>query len=87
MFSIRQGQWKLILGRGSGGFTQPVRVTPGPGEPKGQLYDMENDTAETTNLWAERPEIVQELTVLLDRYRERGRSQSPAASASMNSDD
>ena len=87
MFSIRQGQWKLILGRGSGGFTQPIRVTPGPGEPKGQLYDMENDTAETTNLWAERPEIVQELTALLDRYRERGRSQSPAASASMNSDD
>jgi arylsulfatase A len=76
MFSIRQGKWKLILGRGSGGFTQPVRFVPGRCEPKGQLYDMANDLAETTNLWSERPEIVERLTALLDLYREQGRSKS-----------
>ncbi|MFG0252542.1 MAG: arylsulfatase, partial [Phycisphaerales bacterium JB038] len=26
MFAIRQGDWKLILGRGSGGFTKPARI-------------------------------------------------------------
>jgi arylsulfatase A-like enzyme len=74
MFSIRQGRWKLILGRGSGGFSQPVRVEPGPGEPQGQLYDMLNDLSETSNLWAERSDVVERLTALLDKYREEGHS-------------
>jgi len=76
MFSIRQGKWKLILGRGSGGFSHPIRVNPGPGEPQGQLYDMEKDVAETTNLWAERQDVVERLTALLDRYRVQGRSRA-----------
>jgi arylsulfatase A len=80
MFSIRHGKWKLILGRGSGGFTHPIRVTPGPGEPKGQLYDMENDLAETTNLWAERSDIVERLTALLSRYKVEGQSTSAGRS-------
>ena len=33
MFAIRQGPWKLIEGRGSGGFTAPRHIEPGPGEP------------------------------------------------------
>jgi arylsulfatase A-like enzyme len=74
MFSIRQGRWKLILGRGSGGFSEPRRVDPAPGEPLGQLYDMEGDLAETANLWAERPEIVESLTDLLGKYRRQGHS-------------
>lgn len=72
MFSIRQGKWKLILGVGSGGFSQPRRVDPAPGEPRGQLYDMENDTAEANNVWADNPEIVERLTTLLDNYRQNG---------------
>ena len=74
MFSLRQGKWKLILGRGSGGFSEPARIIAGPGEPRGQLYDMENDTAETSNLWDQQPEVVAELTDLLDRYKEQGHS-------------
>ena len=74
MFSIRQGPWKLILGCGSGGFSEPKRAIPGPGEPTGQLYDMENDTAETTNLWHEHPDIVEDLTKLLFQYQQSGRS-------------
>jgi arylsulfatase A-like enzyme len=40
MFSIRQGRWKLILGLGSGGFSDPRREEPTPDGPRGQLYDM-----------------------------------------------
>jgi hypothetical protein len=74
MFSIRKRQWKLILGRGSGGFSEPARIEPKPGEPQGQLYDMETDFQETDNLWSDRPEIVKELTSILDRYIATGRS-------------
>ena len=72
MFSIRQGPWKLILGRGSGGFSQPRRIDPEPGEPRGQLYNMEKDPAETNDLWSEQPQIVERLTALLDKYKQQG---------------
>lgn len=74
MFAIRQGPWKLIQGRGSGGFTAPRKIQPKPGEPKGQLYNLDNDPSEQNNLWAERPEIVARLTALLERYKQQGHS-------------
>jgi hypothetical protein len=37
--TIRSGRWKLIEGLGSGGFSQPSRITPGPGDLAGQLCD------------------------------------------------
>ncbi len=74
IFSLRQGRWKLVLGLGSGGFSEPVTEEPTPGGPQGQLYDMAADRAETHNLWAERPDVVAELSALLERYRDAGRS-------------
>ena len=74
MFSVRQNKWKLILGQGSGGFSEPSRILPSPGEPLGQLYDMENDISETTNLWNKYPEIVKRLTAILKLYKEQGHS-------------
>lgn len=74
MFSIRQGEWKLELGLGSGGFSAPKRIVPQPGDPQGQLYNIAADPAETTNLWLRHPEIVARLTGLLDRYVKEGRS-------------
>ena len=73
-FAIRQGPWKLIMKRGSGGFTGPASVEPKEGEPTGQLYHLERDPAETTNVWAEHPEVVAHLEALLNAQRERGRS-------------
>lgn len=73
-FAIRQGRWKLILGRGSGGFSKPRTIEPKEGEPKGQLYDIEADIDESENLWAQHPEIVERLTALLERYKQEGRS-------------
>ena len=50
MLAIRVGQWKLIEARGSGGFTQPRRQKVDPKDAAGQLYDLEADPGETTNL-------------------------------------
>ncbi len=74
MFSIRQGDWKLILGRGSGGFTKPKTIKPKPGEPKGQLYNLLQDPAEANNLWAKQKDIVDRLTKLLEKYKTQGHS-------------
>lgn len=78
MFAIRQGPWKLIEGRGSGGFTPPRRIEPAPGEPAGQLYNLADDPAETTNRYAEHPEIVERLQTLLDQIRDQGTSRPVA---------
>jgi arylsulfatase A-like enzyme len=74
MFAIRQDRWKLVLGLGSGGFSNPKRLEPGPDEPPGRLYDMREDPQETTNLWTDRPDIVESLSALLDRYQREGAS-------------
>lgn len=74
MFSLRQGPWKLILGLGSGGFSKPARAEPEPGGPEGQLYNLDQDPAETDDLWAQRPDIVESMTTVLVSYREQGRS-------------
>jgi arylsulfatase A len=70
-FAIRQGPWKLILSSGSGG-----RATPKgkPGVGPFQLYNMEEDISETTDLAVKHPEIVKRLTELMDQYRDSGRS-------------
>ena len=74
MFAIRQGQWKLILGLGSGGFSEPRSLEPAPGEPEGQLYNLDDDPGETLNLHLDRPDIVARLQALLSRYQDSGRS-------------
>ena len=76
MFSIRQGKWKLILGLGSGGFTEPISLEAVTGGPAGQLYDMEDDFAETRNLWLDRQDIVEAMTQMLLELKEEGRSRS-----------
>ncbi len=74
MFSIRQGKWKLTLGRGSGGFSEPVRIQVKEGEPEGELYDIAADPAETHDLYRSEPEVVRRLSALLVRYQSEGRS-------------
>ncbi len=64
---IRSGEWKLIDRLGSGGFTKPSRIDPGPGDPEGQLYNLAEDPAETNNLFLERPEVVTRLQTELQQ--------------------
>lgn len=69
-FAIRHGQWKLVLGKGSGGWSKEES----PDNPPGQLYHMHDDPREQRNLYLDRPEIVAELEALLSKYKEEGRS-------------
>jgi len=71
MFAIRDGRWKLVLGDGSGGRQQP-RGKPF-GEPY-QLFDMQADIGETTDVATQHPEIVKRLTERVQQIRENGRS-------------
>jgi len=70
MFAVRHGSWKLIEGRGSGGFTQP-RFIEDSG-PAGQLYNLETDPQETSNLYERNPEMVSTLKGLLQKVKEKG---------------
>lgn len=87
-FAIQEGSWKLLLWPGSGGWSAP---TPRPSQwlkvaradlatlPPFQLYNLTTDPAETKNLAAAQPEIVQRLGRRLRAEIENGRS-TPGAS-------
>ena len=70
-FAIRQGQWKLELCQGSGGWSKGKNV---PSDEPGQLYDMSKDVCERANEYSAHPEIVAQLTKLLEKYVADGRS-------------
>jgi len=70
-FAYREGKWKLVLSKSSGGFKNPK---PPKNAPKGQLYDLEEDPGETKNLFEAKPEIVQRLANQLQAYVDQGRS-------------
>ncbi len=73
-FTVQKGDWKLITGLGSGGFSSPKKINPVEGGPKGQLYNLAADPGEQNNLWLQRQDIVASLTALLDKYDADGRS-------------
>jgi len=55
-FGYRQNNWKLLLAKGSGGWSSP-NESQSKGKPEAQLYDLDKDPSETTNLYKEKPEI------------------------------
>jgi arylsulfatase A-like enzyme len=70
VFALRQGSWKMVEGRGSGGFTQPKQIPIQPGEPKGQLYDLSSDPREQKNRWHSKPDRVTRMQQLLEQVRQ-----------------
>ncbi|MBT3275880.1 MAG: arylsulfatase [Spirochaetales bacterium] len=79
--SIRKGSWKYLDHQGSGGndyeknkalhpYALPEKAPDAPG----QLYNLDEDPGETTNLYFENPEIVEELRTQLHTYRDGGQS-------------
>ena len=77
LFAVRQGEWKLILGLGAGGFSGKWIKSE-----TGQLYDLKKDPEEKNNVYSKHPELVKKMTALLEQYKETGRS---APVACMNS--
>jgi len=73
-FAYRQGKWKLLLAKGSGGWTSPKEQQVPADAPKAQLYDMEADPGERINLYAAHPEVAERLLKQLKSDVERGRS-------------
>ena len=69
--ALRDGKWKFIDGKFPDavpeGLRRHVKVEAEPA-----LYNLDTDPAETKNLFAEHPEIVERMQVLLDNYREQG---------------
>lgn len=75
-FALRQGPWKLELCPGSGGWSAPRDPEAmKQGLPDTQLYRIgEGDLAEQKNVAAEHPEVVAQMTKLLEKYVADGRS-------------
>ncbi|BDS05543.1 arylsulfatase [Oceaniferula spumae] len=84
-FVVRDGKWKLLFCPGSGGWSEPVDpVAKKKGLPKWQLYDLESDPKESKNLLAEHPEVVKNMTAVLRKFVEDGRSTPGAAQKNHN---
>jgi len=73
VFSIRQGNWKLILDTKSSGGWPPPRGKHSQSGTPGQLYNISTDPAETHDLWEKNPAIVARLSELLESYQQTGR--------------
>jgi hypothetical protein len=54
-----------------------VNIVPRKGEAPGELYNLEDDLSERTNLWQREPRVVRRLSALLERYQKEGRTRSP----------
>ncbi len=78
-FAYRQGKWKLLLARGSGGWTSP-KEKEAINAPVAQLYNMENDPAEQVNLYEKYPKIAKRLLQQLETDVKTGRSTKGKAS-------
>jgi arylsulfatase A-like enzyme len=75
LFAVRKGKWKAEFCAGSGGWSAPKeKQAKEMGLPAVQLYDLEADPKEQTNLCDKKPEIVEELRAILKEYVEKGRS-------------
>ena len=81
--AIRQGDWKYLDHKGSGGsnysrdgewglkqYALPDKAPEAPG----QLYDLREDPGETNNLYFKKPVIREKLKAKLEELKQRGRS-------------
>lgn len=74
-FVIRKSKWKLIMCSHSGGWSFPRSSSvEAKSLPKMQLYNIDEDPTERINEYNKYPEVVSELTELLTKYVEEGRS-------------
>jgi len=79
-FAYRTGSWKLILARGSGGWSSPKENQVSADAPVAQLYDLSADPGEKNNQYLKKPDIARRLLKQLTADVTRGRSTDGAAS-------
>ena len=78
--AIRQGKWKYLDHRGSGGNNynrgdlRAFQLEERLPNAAGQLYDLESDPGETRNLYDDHPKVVKRLKSLLTKSQTTGRS-------------
>jgi arylsulfatase A-like enzyme len=78
--SIRDGDWKYLDHKGSGGndYTkerlQPYALNNTDLDAPGQLYNLKTDPGETDNRYRLHPELVRKLKTQLENYKSSGRS-------------
>ena len=75
--AVRQGQFKYIPSLGSGGFSDPRRVQPVSGGPRGQLYNLAEDIGEAKNLWLDEPGLVESFEKQIAKQKASGRTRPP----------
>jgi hypothetical protein len=79
-FQLRQGNWKYINHKGSGGnnyevgFFKTYALPETAGDAPGQLYNLLDDPGETTNLYFKEDEKRKGLQILLEELKSSGRS-------------
>lgn len=74
-FAVRKGKWKLAFSQGSGGWSEPKEsAAKKQSLPKLQLFDLKADPKEQNNLHETHPEIVKDLSAILKRLVQEGRS-------------
>jgi hypothetical protein len=78
-FSLRDGRWKLVMGIGSGGFTDVDESRSSASLCDGQLYDLDEDPREEHNIWTVHPEVVERLYLELKTI-----ARSPASGLSFD---
>lgn len=69
--TVREGDWKLIFGNGTGALHRQYGKVKGPAVP-GELYNLKDDPKETNNLYSKNPEKVTALTKRMQQYKEQG---------------
>ncbi len=87
--ALRKGKWMYIPARGDGGFATNIAATRLAGTPNSdikngkikksapgaQLYDLEADVNQTTNVYSQYPEVVQQMAAELKAYQSQGKEQ------------
>ena len=73
-FAYRLGDWKLLLARGSGGWSSPKEAQVGSDRPKAQLYNLAEDVGEQKNLYLKETEVARKLLSQLTQDVISGRS-------------
>ncbi|HUW62647.1 MAG TPA: sulfatase-like hydrolase/transferase [Candidatus Bathyarchaeia archaeon] len=80
-FAIRKGRWVFIDAPTGDDNKEPLwfKKERGyvPHDQPGELYDLSRNLTESTNVYAENPEIAGDLKTLLEKYKREGRSTPP----------